>query len=155
MKKHDRQPTVRKADDTDVAAVTRIALEAYAMYLDRMDVKPFPMLDDYSEHIRQGRVHVLEGTERIHGYVVLILTDADTMLLDNIAVRPEDKGTGYGRTLAQFAENQGRKAGCKRICLYTNELMEENVAWYERMGYSVTHRALENGYRRIYMAKDL
>lgn len=155
MKKTTPQAAIRKAEDKDCVAVRSIALAAYAMYLDRMDVKPFPMLDDYSEHIRQGRVYVLADSGLLHGYVVLIIQDAATMLLDNIAVRPEDKGMGYGRDLALFAEEQGRKCGCKRICLYTNEVMTENIPWYEHLGYAITHRVTENGYRRIYMAKDL
>ena len=155
MKKNSSEVIIRKAEDKDCAAVQSIALAAYAMYLDRMPVKPYPMLDDYSGHIRQGRVYVLESDKMIYGYVVLVIKDADTLLLDNIAVRPEGQGSGYGRDLAHFAEEQGRRFGCKRICLYTNEVMTENIGWYERLGYSVTHQAIENGYRRIYMAKDV
>lgn len=155
MKKTAPRVTIRKAEDSDRAAVTNIALAAYAVYLDRMSVKPFPMLDDYSEHIRRGRVYVLEDTGLLRGYVVLMPQDADTLLLDNIAVRPEDKGAGYGLLLARFAEEQGRRSGCRRICLYTNEVMTENIVWYERLGYSITHQAVENGYRRIYMTKDV
>jgi len=155
MEKLQPEAIIRKAEEKDRVTVESIALAAYAMYLDRMPVKPYPMLDDYSGHIRQGRVYVLEYTKLIQGYVVLMVKDADTMLLDNIAVRPESQGAGYGRGLARFAEEQGRIFGCKRICLYTNEVMTENIGWYERLGYLVTHQAIENGYRRIYMAKNI
>ena len=155
MEKRERQASIRKAEEDDCSAVTSIALAAYSMYLNRMSDKPFPMLDDYSEHIRRKRVYVLEDEGSIRGYVVLMEKDADTLLLDNIAVHPDKRGAGYGNSLALFAEERGRRQGYKRICLYTNEVMTENIAWYERLGYSVTHRAVENGYRRIYMAKDL
>jgi hypothetical protein len=33
--------------------------------------------------------------------------------------------------------------------------MTENIALYTRKGYVETHRAEENGLRRVYMQKDL
>lgn len=155
MEKRMGEAIIRKAEDRDCSAVASIAQAAYSIYLHRMRDKPFPMLDDYSEHIRRKRLYVLEDEGTVLGYVVLIAEDAGALLLDNIAVHPEKQGAGYGNSLARFAEEQGRRQGCKRIYLYTNEVMTENLAWYERLGYSVTHRAVENGYRRIYMAKDL
>ena len=155
MEKAAPQMTIRKAEHDDCADVSSIAQTAYAVYLSRMTDKPFPMLDDYAKHIRQGRVYVLEAGSLVCGYVVLIIKNSDTLLLDNIAVRPEDKGSGYGRKLVQFAEEWGRKHKCTRICLYTNEVMTENLGWYERLGYFITHHASEGGYQRIYMAKDL
>ena len=155
MEKRERKTTIRRAEDNDCSAVTVIAQAAYSIYLNRMPDKPFPMLDDYSEHIRRKRVYVLEDAGSIHGYVVLMTNDADALLLDNIAVHPDKQGAGHGNSLARFAEEQAKRRGYKRIYLYTNEVMTENIIWYERLGYSVTHRAVENGYRRIYMAKDL
>lgn len=91
----------------------------------------------------------------MHGYVVLMAGDSDSLLLDNIAVHPNSQGKGYGNHLARFAEEWGKQHGCRSICLYTNEVMTENLVWYQRLGYAVTHNAVENGYRRVYMAKAL
>jgi ribosomal protein S18 acetylase RimI-like enzyme len=143
------------AGEKDCSSITSVALAAYAVYLERMPTKPFPMLDDYSGYIKNEQVYVLEYENAVCGYVVLIKKDFETLLLDNIAVLPASQGKGYGRCLTQFAEEYGRKYGFNRICLYTNEVMTENLFWYQRLGYSVTHNAVENGYRRIYMAKAL
>jgi hypothetical protein len=43
----------------------------------------------------------------------------------------------------------------KACGLYTNEAMMENIKLYYRLGYSKTHKADENGLRRVYMAKPL
>lgn len=40
-----------------------------------------------------------------------------------------------------------------RLC--TNEAMTENLAYYLRMGYPETHRAVENGYHRVFFTKRL
>lgn len=145
---------IRLAAIDDCRAIEAIAQAAYAPYLDRMENKPFPMLDDYGAHIRQQRVHVLEAGGCIRGYVVLI-PEAGSLLLDNIAVHPQWQGAGWGRCLALYAEERGRQWGCRRIRLYTNEAMVENLAWYPRLGYRISHRAVEQGYRRVYLVKDL
>lgn len=155
MEKAEDKVLIRMADEKDCPAITAVALAAYALYLERMPTKPFPMLDDYAEHIRHERVYVLEDKNAVCGYVVLMAKDSDNLLLDNIAIHPESQGAGYGRRLALFAEDWGKEQGFSRICLYTNEVMTENLVWYQRLGYSVTHNAVENGYRRIYMAKAL
>ncbi len=163
MQASDHAPSIRKADESDRTAIENIATAAYSMYLDRMDTKPFPMLDDYAEHISHGRAYVLTDEKGVRGYVILMDEEPHStsnspqhsLLLDNIAVHPSSQGTGYGQCLARFAEEEGKRRGCGRICLYTNEVMTENLAWYTRLGYCVTHQAVEKGYRRIYLAKEI
>lgn len=146
---------IRSALEKDCPAIKAVALAAYSVYLERMQVKPFPMLDDYLAHIRHERVYVLECENVIHGYVVFIAQDSNNLLLDNLAVDPASQGRGYGARLVCFAETWGKKHGCRQVTLYTNAIMTENLSWYQRLGYSVTHKAVENGYSRIYMAKML
>jgi GNAT superfamily N-acetyltransferase len=145
---------IRAAGMADRLAVEAVVQAAYAAYVPRMGQKPGPMLDDYAALLRERRVHVLEDGEVVHGILVLIPEDA-SMLLDNIAVRPDAQGRGYGRTLLAFAEQAARDAGYGVIRLYTNEAMTENIAMYARIGYVETHRIEEKGFRRVYMAKPL
>ena len=77
------------------------------------------------------------------------------MLLDNVAVAPAAQGLGLGRTMLEFAERSAIDRGYRRIRLFTNEAMVENIALYSRNGYVETHRAEEKGVRRVYMAKLL
>ncbi len=139
---------------SDRPAVEAVVQAAYAVYVPRIGRKPGLMLDDYAALIRQERVHVLEDGGRIYGIVVLI-PEETSMLLDNVAVRPDAQGRGYGRTLIAFAEQAARDAGYGTIRLYTHEMMTENAAMYSRIGFVATHRIEEKGFRRIYMAKGL
>jgi len=41
------------------------------------------------------------------------------------------------------------------IRLYAHEMMVENIARYRGLGYVETHRAEENGLRRVFMRKPL
>ncbi len=127
---------------------------AYAPYVSRIGRKPSPMLDDYHALIEDGRVFVIEHEGAVRGALVLI-PEENSMLLDNVAVAPAAQGLGLGRSMLKFAERMAIDCGYRRIRLYTNEAMTENIALYSRIGYSETHRADENGLRRIHMTKLL
>jgi N-acetylglutamate synthase-like GNAT family acetyltransferase len=145
---------IRLAEPADQAAIEALVHEAYAVYVPRIGRPPAPMLEDYRALIRDARVHVLEDEAGIAGIVVLI-PEADAMLLDNVAVKAAAQGRGYSRILIAFAEATARAAGYKTIRLFTNELMTENVARYPRLGYVETHRNGEQGLRRVHFAKRL
>ena len=151
----EKHAIVRKAIQADRAAMENIAQAAYALYVPRMDKKPFPMLDDYGAHIAAGAAYVLEDGDGIRGYIVLLPADDGALLLDNVAVDPTAQKCGYGRKLLDFAEAVARERGLERIILYTNEAMRENLAWYPKMGYAVTGHVAEKGYKRVYFEKKI
>ncbi len=145
---------LRAAVGDDLGIVEAIVRSAYSHYVPRIGREPGPMLDDYRQLIRDGRVHVIEHDGAVQGVLVLI-PQADAMLLDNVAVSPSAQGLGLGRRMLQFAEAAAADAGYRSIRLYTNEAMTENIEHYTRIGYSETHRAEENGLRRVYMTKPV
>ncbi|GMF76687.1 acyl-CoA N-acyltransferase [Aspergillus flavus] len=144
----------RLATSSDKLTIETLVNEAYTPYIERIGRRPGPMLDDYGALIDAGRVHVVEKDGVVSAILVLI-PEEGTMLLDNVAVAPAAQGLGLGKYLMGFAEEKARECGFKRIRLYTNEMMVENVGIYERLGYVETHRGLENGLRRVYMVKVL
>ncbi len=145
---------IRPATPTDVDAIRAVVDAAYAVYLPRMDKPPGPMLDDYAARIGADEAFVLEAESEILG--ILILIDADEyLLLDNVATAPESQGRGLGKRLVAFAETEARRRGYNEIRLYTHVAMEDNVAYYENLGWQETHRGEQAGYRRIFMRKRL
>src|SRR5262249_19602168 len=125
---------------------------AYARYLDRMDRPPAPMLNDHRAATAAGQIWVLG--EPVIGVIVL-MSDEDSLLVENVAVSPAVQGNGYGRRVMEFAEQHARSRGLRRLTLYTNEIMTENLAIYSRLGYRETARRTEDGYRRVYMERRL
>lgn len=110
------------------------------------------MLQDYAAVVAEALVTVAEAAGTIVGVLVLRET-AEGLLVDNVAVRPDSKGTGLGRTLLRHAESEARRLGCRTLYLYTNELMAENIALYARYGYQEYERRQEQGFRRVFMRK--
>jgi hypothetical protein len=58
-------------------------------------------------------------------------------------------------TADRFADDQARRRGHRRISLYTNVAMTENLAYYPRHGYRETHRGEQDGYQRVFFSKEL
>ena len=138
----------------DADAVLNCVEAAYQHYIERIGKPPGPMLDDYADLIEKHHVWVLKQDEQVIASLVLI-KKRTWLLLDNVAVHPSFQGRGLGKQLCLFAESQGREMGFSEIRLYTHELMVENVAIYEKLGYQEFERRHEYGYARIYMRKSL
>ena len=143
-------PSVRKATAADVPSIQDVITAAYAKYLSRMDRPPAPLLGDYAAAVEDGGLWVTGNP--VTG--VISLSHAGTsLLIENVAVHPAAQGTGLGRRLMEFAEQEAARLGLSRLTLYTNEVMTENHAIYIHLGYREVARRTEDGYRRIYMEK--
>jgi GNAT superfamily N-acetyltransferase len=127
---------------------------AYEPYVDRIGRPPAPMTADYGRIAASGQAWVAEQGGCVVG--VLVLEPFDThLLLDNVAVAPSAQGLGVGGRLLRLAEEQAREHGLHELRLYTNEAMTENLAYYPRRGYRETHRATQDGFRRVFFTKVL
>ncbi len=163
----ERPWRIRAAAVRDREAVEAVVMDAFGVYLPRMDRKPYPMLDDYGVYIRAGQAFVLEdggeedgqaaaGTARdatalrIRACIVLVPGADGALSLEVLAVSRDAQGRGYGRTLVDFALHRAKTLGCRRLKLYTNEVMTEAQAFYGRLGFIETRRALDAGYRRVF-----
>jgi GNAT superfamily N-acetyltransferase len=144
----------RKARADEAGAVRDVVLAAYGRYVAAIGMPPGPMLDDYAARIAAGQVWVLEDAAGIAGVLVLE-HGPDRFLLDNIAVRPDIQGLGFGRVLLDFAEAEAARCGWDTITLYTNALMVENIAIYAARGYVELACRREKGFDRVFMEKWL
>jgi len=147
-------PTIRIASERDLHAIERVVYDAYKGYILQIGKPPAPMTDDYRRQIEAGNVWVLLLNDQLVGLVVLV-RQREYMLLDNVAVAPERQGRGLGRALMDFAEAKARACGYHEIHLYTNEVMQQNLALYKHLGYEETARQLDSGFRRVFMKKIL
>jgi len=145
--------TVRSARPADRAAVEEIVHAAYEPWVRTIGVRPAPLDADYGALISGGLVFVC-GADELTGVIVLV-PEADVLLIENVAVRPDRQGEGIGRALLAFAEAEARGGGRPAVRLYTHSGMASNVALYERLGYVVTHRQpLDTGYL-VHMRKQV
>lgn len=143
---------IRPGDAADLPAIERIVRDAYSKYLPRIGKPPGPMLDDYPTRVREHAVWV--AGRPVIGLIVL-LGQADHLLLDNIAVDPAHQGTGIGAALMAFADAEARRRGYHELRLYTHQTMTENIALYGRSGWQETGRGVQSGLDRVFFRKTL
>ncbi|MFC7475908.1 GNAT family N-acetyltransferase [Dankookia sp. GCM10030260] len=146
--------TIRQARPGEAPRLAAIVEAAYGPWVPIIGRRPFPMQDDYAARIEAGEAWVLEEAGAIHALLV-IETHPEHLMLDNIAVDPGRQGKGDGRLLLDFAEAEARRRGLAEVRLYTNVLMERNIALYAKRGYVETERRAEREFARVFMAKRL
>jgi ribosomal protein S18 acetylase RimI-like enzyme len=113
------------------------------------------MTADHAAAIAAGDVQVaVDGEGRVLGFVVFRVVE-DHMLLDTVAVLPEEQGRGLGKALIGACEGAAWAAGISRVRLYTNARMTANLALYPRLGYVEAGRVREDGFDRVYFEKTV
>ena len=145
---------IRQASIADLAEIQQCAIEAYTKYVQRIGKPPAPMVADFENQIDRKQVWVALSDSGFAGYIVFYPV-ADSMHLENVAVRNRFAGQGIGRQLIDHAESEARRQSLIAVELYTNLKMTENLAYYPALGYSETGRRDEDGFSRVYYKKIL
>jgi ribosomal protein S18 acetylase RimI-like enzyme len=147
-------PVIRKATPAEAEVVKAITDAAYHKYIAVIGRLPQPMTADYSQMAGEHDIWLLSVGEQVVGLIVL-MNKPDHILIYNLAIRPEQQHRGWGRRLLAWAETEAARQGYHLIRLYTNALMEGNVAYYQRYGYGETGREDYLGSTLVYMEKRL
>jgi len=145
---------LRAAGPDDVQAIEALVRKAYGPYIDRIGKPPAPMTADYGRLVDEGDVWVLEMDLDVVGLIIL-KSATDHLHLSNVAVSPAHQGRGLGSKLLAHAETQARQRGFREMRLYTNELMHENLVIYGKLGWTEYDRSEQDGFRRVFMKKEL
>jgi len=127
--------SVRRATSTDAAAVRVLTRAAYAKWVPLIGREPKPMVADYERAVCEHIIVLYERDRELLGLVEMI-PHPDHLLIENIAVRPDQQGIGLGDMLLRHAEEHARSLGAAETRLYTNALFAANLAFYTKRGYS-------------------
>jgi N-acetylglutamate synthase-like GNAT family acetyltransferase len=148
------EAVLRRATGDDIGAIEGLVAESFGKYVERIGKPPGPMLTDYAGMLDTSRIWVVEQSDDV--IAVLVTQDrGDHLLLDTVAVASRAQGGGYGRRLLDLAEQDAADQGLSEVRLVTNEAMTENLVFYPHHGYRETHRAVQDGYRRVFFSKAL
>ncbi len=130
--------TIRRAEQGDADALAACIDAAYAPYAKRLSDLP-PVSADCAGEIAKHQVWVAEIDGAIVGGLVLI-PETGFMRLANVAVHPEQQGTGLGRALLTLADFESETQGYREMRLVTHTGMSENIRLYQRLGWRETER---------------
>ncbi len=143
---------VEQAVDADVPAIEQLVHEAYEPYVARIGREPGPLLEDYAAVVRDGRALVARRDGAVVGLLISSVHPGH-ILVENIAVRASERGTGLGARLLAIADDQARAHRVAEVRLYTHEKMTENLVYYPRRGFIETGRRTENGFSRVFFTR--
>jgi ribosomal protein S18 acetylase RimI-like enzyme len=154
------QTHIRPAVDGDVEAIRNLVERAYGPWVPIVGLRPGPMDEDYAALVAEGDVFVLADPDPsgppIGALVLRPDADApadDALMVENVAVDPEQQGRGLGPMLLDFAEDQARARGVSELRLYTHERMTSNIELYRRLGWEEYERRPSDGFSRVFMRK--
>ena len=74
----------------------------------------------------------LDEGGRILGCLMLTPHESGEIQMRQVAVKPEQQGTGLGRALVEEAERRAKALGCSRMMLHARD---KAIGFYERLGY--------------------
>jgi GNAT superfamily N-acetyltransferase len=86
--------------------------------------------------------------------LIEVIPAASYLLIENIAIRPDQQKKGLGDKLLLHAEELTRSLGFDEIRLYTNVAFASNLSFYPRRGYQEYRReTVAPGWAVVHMRK--
>jgi ribosomal protein S18 acetylase RimI-like enzyme len=149
--------TIRRAELSEVDVIKKIINEAYAPVKKKLSREPAALtegLGKISRNIQMGTQYVafvgdqVVGTMRIH-------LRGQIGVMERLAVSSKYRGRRIGTMLVEFGENllSHMNAQCIEIEVYG--AIEEQLDFYNRLGYQETSRMERIGEEIVVMRKDL
>jgi GNAT superfamily N-acetyltransferase len=130
--------SLRQARPEDGERLAEIARQAYGKYRGMLVEPPAPILLDYELVAADGSTWVADCGDDSLG-MVTVEPDEPDLILRNLAVIPAWQGRGIGSMLTAWVEDLARSTGMRGVRLWTRCEMWDNIAFYERLQYVVTH----------------
>jgi len=131
------------AGPADVATVTALIgdfrdfLESESPNNAQIELVVSELIDDpATEYLLIGEPE--RGFAQIR-YRLSVWNGTEDAWLEDVFVREDARGYGYGRTLVRAAIERATSRGCSRIQLETNSNNVAAVALYESVGFSSSH----------------
>ncbi|MEP7328639.1 MAG: GNAT family N-acetyltransferase [Betaproteobacteria bacterium] len=131
--------TIRNASPDDgsiILAIQKRAFETEARVCDQWEIAPLlETLDSVLDHIHNATVLAATKGGRVVGSIRGVVTD-DICMVKSLSIEPDLQGHGIGSALLDAIEEAHPEAS--GFQLLTNRIMEDNVRFYLRHGYTVT-----------------
>lgn len=83
----------------------------------------------------EGRLYILFANGKTAGCIAMKKIDAQSCEMKRLYVRPEFRGNGFGRILAEKVIGEARREGYKSMLLDTLPFLRSAVKLYESLGF--------------------
>jgi GNAT superfamily N-acetyltransferase len=136
---------------------------AFEAYIERALTEEIDRIPAYYGE-RDGGFWVAVADDKVLGTFGLERASDNAMELRRMYVDPSARRQGIARQMLQFAENECRRRGIKRLELSTAEIQHGAIALYKNAGYRLvrqetvemtSNKTVGSGIRRYYFEKIL
>jgi N-acetylglutamate synthase-like GNAT family acetyltransferase len=130
---------IRRATPADATAIRDLTRLAYAKWVPLIGREPKPMTINYDRAVVDHMIDLYE----IDGEAVAlveVVPQAQHLLIENIAVRPDHQGRRIGDLLLSHAETIAHSLHLAELQLYTNAAFISNIEFYVRRGFQEFQR---------------
>ncbi|MFF3832479.1 GNAT family N-acetyltransferase [Streptomyces sp. NPDC002458] len=98
------------------------------------------LVDDPNQHltvaVRQGKV---VGTLQLTIVPGLSRRGATRSIVEGVRVHADERGSGLGTQLIQWAVDESRRQGCQLVQLTSDTTRTDAHRFYERLGFTASH----------------
>ncbi|MFH9608543.1 GNAT family N-acetyltransferase [Streptomyces sp. NPDC017448] len=98
------------------------------------------LVDDPNQHVvvavREGRV---VGTLQLTIVPGLSRRGATRSIIEGVRVHSDERGSGLGTRLIQWAVDESRRQNCQLVQLTSDATREDAHRFYERLGFTASH----------------
>jgi len=144
---------LRRATLADATTIRDLTRSAYAKWVPLIGREPRPMTVNYDKAVTHHMINVYETDGEVVA-LVEVVPHEQHLLIENIAVRPDQQGKRIGELLLNHAENIARTFHLDELRLYTNAAFVSNVEFYTRRGFQEFGREpLAAGGELVHMKK--
>lgn len=133
---------VRPATAADRAAVVKVLQRAFADYDGRLQPPPGALGETEASvraHLEKGSIAIAFIAGEPVG-AMFIDRKGDALFLSRVSVVPEKRGSGITARMVALAEEEARRQGVHALTLRVREVLTQNVALFERLGFRETGR---------------
>ena len=130
---------MRRATPADATAIRDLTRSAYAKWILLIGREPKPMTANYDRAVVDHIIDLYEENDRPIA-LIEVIPQASCLLIENIAVLPNQQSKGLGDLLLNHAENIARSLRLAELQLYTNAAFISNIEFYTRRGFQEFHR---------------
>jgi ribosomal protein S18 acetylase RimI-like enzyme len=133
------QVRITEASAADAAVIVDILQASFGEYAGKLD-PPSQALNATVENIpgtlSRSTCYLAYFGSEAAGCVFGQPEEDGSLYLFRLGVRPEYRHLGIGRKLIEAVEHQASRQGFRRVTLATRLVMEVNLAYYRRLGYT-------------------
>ena len=112
------QFSLRRAVVSDAKAVLALTRIAYSESVPLVGREPKPMTANYERAVAEHIIDLWEENEELLALIEMI-PEANFLLIENIAVRPDQQGRGIGKRLLYHAEQLAFSMSFDNVQLYS------------------------------------